>query len=172
MAARPWTRLGTAGAGAHVLYELVCGVAVPFASRIGVWPATALYAVGSVVAIREAGRQPPERDRGFSVLCGFYLSAVLAHLAGWPRTSRAGLPWLTECEGIDGRPIAAYNVILYVSAVGAVGGLAENRGVAWGAAVPPVVVPLLVAVQHQEVARLQQQARARPRWWNRRLQSS
>ena len=169
---RPWTRLGTVGAGAHVFYELLAGVAMPFASRLGPGTAAVFWASSTAAAYHHAGRQPGSRDPAFAVLNGAYLSAVIAHFLAWPRTTKAGLPWLTECEGLTGPVIAPYNAILHVSAVGAIGGLVENRRAgAWGALVPVVVVPWLLREQRREFGRLLVQAREHPGWWNRRLRS-
>ena len=168
-ARRFWTRLGTLGAAAHVFYELGAGVGMPLASRAGAAPTAALWGASSVVAFREAGRQPPSRDAAFAVLNGMFLSAVVAHLTGWPRRRVAGLPWLTECEGLTGRVLAPYNVLLYVSGVAAVGGLAENRRGVWGALLPLGLTPWLRREQWREISRLRLQARREPRWWNRRL---
>jgi hypothetical protein len=80
------------------------------------------------------------------------------------------LPWLTECEGLDGRLMGPYNALLYVSAVAAVGGAVENRRAwRWFAVTPLVVVPLLRRETPPEYLRLLTQAAQRPRWWNRRL---
>jgi hypothetical protein len=167
---RPWTRLATAGAGAHVFYELVSGVAMPFASRLGPRGAVLFWTANTAAAYHQAGRRPASRDRVFAVLDGLYLSAVIAHYLAWPRTTKLGLPWVTECEGLTGPVIAPYNVILQVSGVAAVAGLAENRrGAAWGAVVPVLVVPWLLGLQRREFARLVEQARTHPGWWNRRL---
>jgi hypothetical protein len=170
---RPWTRLGTVGAGAHVFYELLAGVGMPFASRLGPGTATAFWAGGTVATYRQAGRQPASRDAVFAAANGLYLSAVISHFLGWPRTTRRGLPWLTECEGLSGPVIAPYNVILHVSGVAAIVGLvAENRRTAaWGAVVPAFAVPLLLRAQRQEFNRLVAQAGQEPGWWNRRLRS-
>jgi hypothetical protein len=170
---RPWTRLGTLGAGAHVFYELLAGVGMPFVSRLGIGPAAALWTSGTLTAYRNAGRLPDSRDRVFALLNGAYLSAVIAHFLGWPRTTKAGLPWLTECEGLRGPVIAPYNAILHVSAVAAIGGLVENRRAwTWGALVPVVAVPWLLREQRREFGRLVVQARERPGWWNRRLRGA
>jgi hypothetical protein len=156
---------------AHVFYELAAGVGMPFASRVGPAPAATLWGVTSAVTVREAGRQPPSRDPAFAVLNGMYLSAVIAHFTSWPRTRPAGLPWLSECEGLRGRLMGPYNAILYLSGVCALAALlTENRrGVVWGALVPVAVVPWLRPEQHREHARLRAQARRDPAWWNRRL---
>jgi hypothetical protein len=168
---RPWTRLGAVAVGAHVFYELAAGAAVPYASRLGLMPAATLYAAGGAWAFRAAGRLPASRDCAFSVLNGAFLSAVIGHFATWPHTTVAGLPWLVECEGLTGRLMPAYNAILYASGFAAVGGLIENRrGCLWGVLVPTPLVPLFMYETVREYARLQAQARRRPRWWNRRLQ--
>jgi hypothetical protein len=133
----------------------------------------AFWAGSTVTTYRQAGRQPASRDTVFAVVNGLYLSAVIAHFLGWPRTTRRGLPWLTECEGLSGPVIAPYNVILHLSGAAAIVGLvAENRRAgAWGAVVPAFAVPLLLPAQRQEFSRLVAQARTEPGWWNRRLRS-
>jgi hypothetical protein len=172
---RPWTRVGVVGATGHVFYELAAGVGMPFASVLGPAAAAALFGSGGVVAFREAGRQPRSLDTTFALLNGCFLSAVLAHFAGWPRTRRRGLPWLTECEGLSGRLMPPYNLMLYASGVAAVGGVVETgRGRGWRAVtpavlVPAVVVPWLIGEQHRDHARLVAQAQRRAGWWNRRL---
>jgi hypothetical protein len=155
----------------HLGYELVAGVGVPLASRVGVTAATTGYAASSVAAYRAAGHLPsPRGDRRFAVANGLFASAVISHFTSWPRTTRAGLPWLTECEGLDGRLMGPYNALLYVSAVAAVGGAIENRRAwRWFTLTPLVVVPLLRRETPPEYQRLLTQAAERPRWWNRRL---
>jgi hypothetical protein len=143
---------------------------MPFASRVGPRAAAALWATGTALAFREAGSRPRTHDASFSVLNATYLSAVVAHFAGWPRTRLLGMPWLVECEGLAGPVIVPYNVILYVSGVAAVGGLVENgRGRALGLLVPAALVPLLMVAQRREFARLLVRARRHPSWTTRRL---
>jgi hypothetical protein len=167
---RRWTRVGTVAACAHVLYELGAGVGMPLASRLGPAPAAALFVGGSAVVFHEAGRRPRSGDAAFAVVNGVYLAAVTAHLSAWPATRVAGAPWLTECEGLSGRLMPAYNVLLYVSGAAALGGLVESgRAGVLGAAVPAALVPWLRGEQHRELARLRRQARLHPGWWNRRL---
>jgi hypothetical protein len=141
------------------------------ASRVGVTAATTGYAASSVVAYRAAGRLPsPVGDRRFAVANGLFASAVISHFTSWPRTTRAGLPWLTECEGLEGRLMGPYNTLLYVAAVAAVGGAVDNRRAwRWFAVTPLLVVPLLRRETPPEYQRLLIQAALRPRWWNRRL---
>ena len=167
---RRWTRAGSLAVGAHVFYELGAGVAMPLASRLGIAPAAALYGTATAVSYREAGRRPASADTAFNALNGLYLGLVLGHAVSWPRRW-AGAPWLTECEGLQGRVLTPYNVVLQVSWIAAIGGIAENRrGRWWAAVVPALVVPVLAREAPREFARLTEQARERPRWWNRRLQ--
>jgi hypothetical protein len=169
---RRWTRLGVVGIGAHVFYELVCGVGMPLASVAGPAPAAVSWAAGTTYAFRVTARdRKPPGDMAFALLNGLFLSAVLAHFAYWPKRYVKGVPWLTECEGLRGTVMAPYNLILYLSGIAAVGGLRESgRAALRGAVVPVVLVPLLVAIQHYEFKRLRTQALRRPAWWNRRLQ--
>lgn len=168
--ARPWTRAATAATGSHLLYELLAGAAVPYASRTGPRTTPVMWAAATTVAYRQAGRQPPSRDPVFAALNGANLSAVLAHFLAWPRTSRLGLPWLTECEGLSGLAIGPYNVILHASAVTAVAGLAEHRlRGAWGVLVPVLLLPWLVGEQRREFDQRRHMADAGSTWWTRRL---
>src|SRR3954451_1977403 len=165
---RPWTRVGIVAMAAHVFYELAAGVGMPGASRLGPAGAAGLWGAGTVAAFDRAGR--PGADAGFAVLNGTFLAAVLAHFAAWPRV-RPGVPWLAECEGLSGRLMPAYNVVLLVSGVCAVGGLREHRGeAALGLAAPVLLTPLAAAMQHREHASLLLLADRHPGWWNRRLQ--
>lgn len=157
--------------GGHLAYELTAGVGVPLASRVGVTAATTAYAGSTLAAYRAAGRlAPPRGDRRFAVANGLFASAMLSHFTSWPRTRRAGLPWLTECEGLEGRLLGPYHLLLYLSTVAAIGGAVENRR-AWRRflVTPLVAAPLLRRETPREYRRLLAQAAERPRWWNRRL---
>jgi hypothetical protein len=170
---RPWTRLGALSMGAHVFYELGSGVAMPFASVAGPVPAAVGWLTSTSVALRAAGRAERRYDTVFGVMNGMFLTAVLAHFIYWPKRWAGGVPHLTECEGLRGRVLAPYNVILYVSAVASVAGLLENgRWAALrGAAVPLLGVPILLRIQRVEFRRLRVQAQRDPGWWNRRMRS-
>jgi hypothetical protein len=170
---RPWTRLGAASMAGQVFYELGAGVAMPFASVAGPVPAAARWAVGTIAAWRGAKRLNERYNTAVGVMNGMFLTAVLAHFIYWPKGWVGGIPYLTECEGLQGRVLLPYNSILYLSAVSAVAGLAENgrRAGLRGAAVPLMGVPVLLRVQRIEFQRLRIQARRQPGWWNRRLQS-
>ena len=171
VAERPWTRLGIISIAGHLAYELVAGVAVPLAPHVGIRAATTAYALLPATAYVPAGRlRTPRGDRAYAVANGFFLAAVVGHYSSWPRVWRAGLPWLTECEGLEGPVIGPYNVLLQVSAVAAVAGLHENRSQwRWGVVTAAVVAPVMRWSTPREYAELVRQAAEHPRWWNRRL---
>jgi hypothetical protein len=170
---RPLTQASTACVAAHVFFELAAGSAMPLASLLGPGPAAVLWGAGTVIGFREAGRRPPSADRRFAVVNGMFLSAVVGHFTAWPwAPNRFHAPWLSRCEGLEGRAMMPYNLILYGSGLSALGALlVENRrGRVAGSVVPVVLVPVVVAAQRWEFRRLVQEAHRRPRWWNRRLQ--
>ena len=168
---RRWTRLGIVAVASHLGYELAVGVGVPGAPRIGVRPAVAGYALGTASAYRAAGRLAgPRGDRRFAAANGLLASAVISHYASWPRTTWHGLPWLLECEGIEGVLIAPYNIVLQVSAVAAVGGLVENiKAWPWALGAGLIAVPALRWLTPREYNSLLEQAAVHARWWNRWL---
>ena len=71
--------------GAHVFYELACGVGMPFASVAGPMPAVAGWATGTLLAFHAAGRGNGRHQAAFGFLNGLFLSAVLAHFIFWPK---------------------------------------------------------------------------------------
>lgn len=167
---RPMTRLGVAGLAAHVFFELGAGVGMPLASVVGPVRAAVLWAVTAGSVWQRAGRS--SRDWMFVVVNGFGVAAVTAHLAGWPtRRTRAGLPWLLDCEGLGPQLMRYYNPILYASLAACAAALIrENRGAPRKLALLPLaLVPLLAAAQHAEHRRLKDIATHAPAWWNRRL---
>lgn len=169
--ARPWTRFGILTFAGHLGYELVAGVAVPLAPHLGVRAATAVVITPVAVSYVPAGRLPsPRADRSFAVVNGFFLAAVLAHFSSWPRVWRLGVPWLTECEGLQGPVMGPYNLLLQGSGLAAMVGLVENRSQwRWGVATTFLAAPLLRWATPREYAMLKEQAARCPRWWNRRL---
>ena len=169
---RPLTRLATTGMAAHVFFELGAGVGMPTASVIGPVPAAAAWSLGTATLWRTARTRPASSDGVFHSCNGMGLAAVLAHFAAWPsQRTRAGLPWLRDCEGLGPPLMPYYNPILYLSAAATVAALAgENRSAPRQLPLLAVALaPVLVAVQRAEHRRLKAQARERPSWWTRRL---
>jgi hypothetical protein len=169
---RPLTRLATAGLAAHVFFELGAGVGMPTASVLGPAPAAGAWALGTGAVWRSAARRPASADAAFAAWNVLGLAAVVAHFAGWPRRrTRAGVPWLRDCEGLGPDLMRFYNPILYVSGAAGLAALAtENRTAPRSLVLlTPVLVPALIRMQHAEHERLKDRARRRPAWWNRRL---
>jgi hypothetical protein len=168
---RPWTRLATAALAGHVFFELAAGVGLPGASVLGPAPAALLWTAATVRMQRAAGS--PAADAGMAVANATGLAAALAHQAGWPRRwTQVGLPWLTDCEGLGPELMRWYNPVVHLGgAASLLALLTENRDAPRRLLLlPPVLVPLLVRLQHAEHERLKELARRRPAWWNRRLQ--
>jgi hypothetical protein len=174
MAGRPWTRLGIVGMAAHLGYELAAGVGVPLASRVGPLVAGGGYAGTLAVAYREAGQLRGSRGEAvFAALNGVFLAAVVNHYTLWPRDAERRIPWLVECEGLHGRVIGPYNVMLQGAVLCSLAGLLENRdGWSWGIGFAVGTFPFFRWATPREYDRLVTQAQRRPRWWNRRLSSS
>jgi hypothetical protein len=169
---RPWTRLASAALAGHVFFELAAGVGMPGASVVGPVPAAASWAAATVRVQRAAGS--PSAGAGLAVVNAGGLAAVLAHLAGWPhRWTRAGVPWLTDCEGLGPALMPWYNPIVLAGGTTALAALlVEDRNAPTAARLLPLaLVPALVRLQHAEHRRLVRLAGRCPGWWNRRLQS-
>jgi hypothetical protein len=170
---RPLTRLSTCALAAHVLFELAAGVAMPGASVLGPARAGAAWATGLTVVWRSAGSRSTSADRALALWNGVGVAAVGAHLLAWPtRRTRAGLPWLCDCEGLGPELMRVYNPILYVSGVAAAAAIVrENRSASRLLPVLAVaVIPALAVAQRAEHERLRAIADRHPAWWNRRLQ--
>jgi hypothetical protein len=169
---RPLTRLTAVSLAGHLVFELVAGVGMPLASILGPYAASGVWtlAIGAVWRVAKAGHDAD--DEVLSAVNGFGVAAVAAHLAGWPtRRTRTGLPWLRECEGLEPELMPYYNSILYFSAAAALMATArENRSAPRHLPLAMLgLVPALIGFQHWEHRRLQAQAQAHHRWWNRRL---
>lgn len=172
---RRLTRLATSGLAAHVFFELAAGVEMPLASFLRPGRAAAFWAASTGTVWHQAGRRSSRVDPLFSAVNGLGLAAVAGHLLAWPaQRTRLGLPWLESCEGMGPEAMLIYNPILYGSALAATAGLLrENRSAPpWVPMACLAMAPVLAASQRGEVARLREQARTRPGWWNRRLRSS
>lgn len=63
-----------------------------------------------------------------------------------------------------------YNAILYLSGVAAVGGVYENRNLA-KAAMPILLVPMLIGAQHWGVHAATASSVSTLSWWNKRPQA-
>ena len=170
VSSRPWTRAAIAGLTAHVFLELAAGVGMPGASVVGPEPAAVTWAAATRAVWRITRRTAGPGEQALHVYNGLALTAVVAHYVAWPR-KRTWLPWLTECEGLRGDVMLAYNIILLGSGGAALIALVrENRSASHALGLAPLLlVPVFAHVQHREHDRLMKIADERPDWWNRRL---
>ena len=65
---RLWTRAGAVAVAGHLGYELLAGVSVPMASRLGIKTAVTGYAAATAALYHAAGHVPPQ---GAAVTAGF-----------------------------------------------------------------------------------------------------
>lgn len=152
--------------------ELAAGVGMPGVSLIGPAPAAMAWAGSTRVVWRIAHSKAGRRDQALQIYNGLALTAVVAHYAAWPRKRTwIGVPWLTECEGLRGDLMVAYNLILLgTGAAASIALVRENRSAhAVSGLAPLLLVPAFGHVQHREHTRLVMTAEERPAWWNRRL---
>jgi hypothetical protein len=173
-ARRPLTRLAITGLGGHLAFELGAGVGLPGSGVVGAGPSAAAFAATMGAGLHQAGRLGPEADRAFSLVNGFGVAAVTAHLLAWPRRrTRLRLPWLLDCEGLGPELMRWYNPLLYgPGALAALALIVENRSAPSRHALllAAAVVPLLIPIQRFDFASRQRRATTRPDCWHRRLQ--
>jgi hypothetical protein len=154
--------------GAHSAYERAGGIGLPLQETIRLGPAVAFHVVGIPWGLRSARRG----EVAVAVLAGMSLGAAVAHFVIWPTERRLGvLPILTgRAEGLPPRWTAAYNVVLAAWAAAATGALVRETPrrrlpLAVGAAVG--TGPLVRWASVRKLRWVEEQAAARPRWWNR-----
>src|SRR5919204_437851 len=71
------------------------------------------------------------RAHGEAFAAGMSAGAVALHYVMWPWERRAGLPWLTEAEGLRAGHLPAYNAILWTWGGAAVVALARETPGRW-----------------------------------------
>src|SRR3954453_4746084 len=81
---RPLSRLATAGAAAHVFFDLAAGVGIPFASLLGPRADAGLWPSSAAGGWRSAAHRPPSADRVLAVGNAISLAAVIVHFSAWP----------------------------------------------------------------------------------------
>jgi hypothetical protein len=171
---RPFTAASVAGTAAHHGFELAAGVGLVWQPEIGLPGSLAMWGTalpaGFVVAARSDTRWEPllAFSRGASV------AGVVTHFLLWPWKRKAGvLPWLTEAEGLRGRQIPAYNVVLHLWGAAAVVALVKEtprRSRRWALlGLASVLLFRKSAEYHFRWAT--EQAKVNPQWWNRGLRA-
>lgn len=159
-----------AGTAAHHGFELASGVGLVWQPELGLTRAAALWIVELASWAALAARGGRGADGALAALSGASLAGVAVHFVLWPwKRGPAGLPVLTEAEGLSERQLPMYNTILWGWAAASAGSLVfevppvSRRWALAGAAALPVFV--ISARHHFEWVK--EQAEENPAWWNR-----
>ena len=117
---RPFTALTAVGTGAHHAFEMRSGVGLVFEPFLGRGGACAFWAVQLPAWIvgAWAGRGAGA-EKWLALNNGMGLAGGLVHFAEWPWEKRAGVPYLTEAEGMTDERLDAYNTVLHLWIVAA-----------------------------------------------------
>jgi hypothetical protein len=142
---------------------VVGGVALPGQKVFGLWKAAWITA---------SRRRSRRAQRAVALLNGASLAGAVTHYVAWPIRCKAGLPVLQEgAEGLTPGWTRWYNVLLYawgISAAAAVFVETPREVRPWGLA-GFGAMPLVAVASHRKHDWAREQARLRPRWWNRAL---
>jgi len=112
---RPFTALTALGTMAHHGFELRSGVGLVFEPFIGRRGAIALWTVQLPGWLLSALVSDDRRaERLLALSNGMGLSGAIVHFVEWPWELRAGIPHLTEAEGLTAEQLPAYNAILHL----------------------------------------------------------
>jgi hypothetical protein len=163
--------LGAAAAtAAHHGFELASGVGLVGQPELGLVPAGALWATEIVAWATLAARGPRRFDAVVAALDGASLAGVATHFILWPsRLDCAGVPALTEGEGLSPWQMPAYNALLRAWALSSAGSIALEvpKGSRRWALLGGVLLPVFVISARHHFQWLRQQAETNPTWWNR-----
>ncbi len=157
---------------AHSCYELAGGVGLPGQKVLGLSGAAAAHA-GLVAAwISTSRRRSTSAKRAVALLNGLGLAGAATHYVAWPTRWNGPFPVLVEgAEGLRQRWTHWYNALLYAwgtSAALAVVLETSSEQRSWAVA-GLCSAPLVAAASHGKHDWVRDQARLRPRWWNRAL---
>jgi hypothetical protein len=170
---RPFHALAVAGTAAHHAYEVNAGVGLVFQPFLGLPGSIAWWSTNLPALAWAAARGGERFDKPLAFAAGAGLGGALVHYSIWPWTLRAGVPVLTEAEGLSPSQLPAYNAILIAwMAAGALALLRETPKGArrWFALGVLNAIPLRLSAKHH-FAWAAEQARTNPSWWNRGLQA-
>jgi len=169
---RPFTALTAVGTAAHHGFELNAGVGLVFQPYLGLAGSSAYWATSLPLLFWAAARGDVRFDKPLAFASGAALGGMSVHYTIWPWRLRAGLPWLTEAEGLSRGQLPAYNAILLLWALAsALAFLRETPKGArrWFVLGVFTALPFRVSAKHH-FAWATEQARTNPAWWNRGLQ--
>ena len=168
---RPFHVLATAGTAAHHGFELASGVGLVFQPQLGLPGALALWATALPGLVTASARGSSRWDAPLAFANGAGLAGAAVHFTLWPWAARAGVPMLTEAEGLSPGQLPAYNAVLWAWALASLAALVTEtppRVRRWFALGTLSGVPLRLSARHH-FSWARQQARVNPAWWNRAL---
>ena len=169
---RPFTALTAVGTAAHHGYEFNAGVGLVFQPWMGLGGSIAYWSTNLPFLFWAAARGGDRFDKPLAFANGTALAGAAVHFAIWPWQVRAGLPMLTEAEGLSTEQLPAYNAILWLWALASVAALVREtpKGARrWFLLGLLNGIPLRASAKHH-FAWATERARTDPAWWNRGLQ--
>jgi hypothetical protein len=164
---RPFHVLATAGTAAHHGFELASGVGLVFQPQLGLAGALSYWAAVLPGLATASTRGSSRWDAPLAFANGAGLAGAAVHFTLWPWTVRAGVPVLTEAEGLSSRQLPAYNAVLWAWALASLAALiteTPRRARRWFLLGMLSGVPLRISARHHF-----SWARVNPAWWNRGL---
>ena len=169
---RPFTALTAVGTAAHHGYELNAGVGLVFQPWMGLGGSIAYWSTNLPFLFWAAARGGDRFDKPLAFANGTALAGAAVHFAIWPWQVRAGLPMLTEAEGLSSRQLPAYNAILWLWALASIGAFLREVPTGsrrWFVLGALNALPFRASAKHH-FKWAAEQARTNPAWWNRGLQ--
>jgi hypothetical protein len=163
--------LTSVATAAHHGFELVAGTGLVFQPYLGMRGAASLWSIALPGWFAAAARGSGWWDRHLAFLAGLSMGGAAVHFTLWPFERRAGLPFLTEAEGLRPSQLPAYNAVLYAWALSALSALLLDtpRGTRrWALAGVLAAAPLRFSARHH-FKWIKEQAMSSPAWWNRAL---
>lgn len=158
---------------AHHAVELGAGVGLVLQPELGLPGAGALWAgvvAGDLLLLAPDGSRA---HRARAAAAGVALAGVATHYLLWPWEVRRGVPRLRGAEGLSRRQLPWYEAVLLEWAVAAVGSLVADVDPGhrrWALVGVAAAGPLALSARHH-FRWVTEQARLRPRWWNRAVQA-
>lgn len=152
----------------HQVLELGLGTGIIGQAQVGFPAAAALSAALDGAWFAAAMRRhPPERLLAY--LAGVAIGVPVIHFTLWPWSTRAGVPLLTEAEGLPDEAMPLYNTILYAWGVaGATAAARETPRRHWPLTLAGFVSVIAFRRSAQQHFRwIQREAVDNPQWWNR-----
>lgn len=167
-----FTWLNAALATVHSAYELAGGVGLPGQNGFGLSGAVPAHAVVVVAWVGRPQHGSRAAKGATALLNGLGLAGAATHYVAWPVRWRGGLPVLEDgAEGLRGAWARWYNPVLYLWGVAAALAVARETppGTRCWALAGLGCAPLVAEASHRKHDWAREQARLRPRWWNRAL---